>query len=658
MYIQQIVAKYIKLKFTSRETAQLILIIGVLGHPLLGYASSITGIVQTGGTLSATPLGNIPVKLYSELNHNPVLLTTTTTNEKGIFTILNSNYNTDSIFFIKADLGNAVDFVSILGSQLPNQPIVINELTSVAAAYSMAQFYKTGVIAGDNFGLNIAAGMNDNLVSPLTGQPSPVMLVSPNLDQTNSLRSIQSLANLISDCVSHPHKTHALFELTRSKTGLLPTSTTEALANLARDPGQHVRSIYRLTQQKKTFTPRLIKIPDAWTVTVKVNDSGDDTKLFGGPGNIVFDTQGYAWIDNNVVQGTPNSSNYLMVLQPDGKPAIASPIVGGGILGGGFGITIAPNNNIWVSNFGWGNLHPSETNGSISELSPLGIPISPSSTPAGYFGGVDRAQMVDADEQGNIWIASNGNDRVCVYLGGNPTTSKCYQEPTGSKPFGIQVAPDGSVWVTNTGSGFGSSKINSSIAKYTLTDNTINQSFIKTLGSGLKGLFLDSKNNAWIASGGNNKVYALSPDGSLLGTFNGGGINGPWSVTVDGEDNVWVANFGPLPGNFRKGRVSKLSGISSDQNKLGQPLSPRTGYTLPSAGQEVLLHNGDPLYGPGKPPSYSPLMRVTGLGIDKAGNIWAMNNWKPSFLKDISTNPGGDGVVIFVGLASPPKIVN
>ena len=48
-------------------------------------------------------------------------------------------------------------------------------------------------------------------------------------------------------------------------------------------------------------------------------------------------------------------------------------------------------------------------------------------------------------------------------------------------------------------------------------------------------------------------------------------------------------------------------------------------------------------------------MRLTALGIDKAGNIWAMNNWKPSFQVDNSTNPGGDGAVIFVGLASPPK---
>ena len=28
----------------------------------------------------------------------------------------------------------------------------------------MAQFYKTGVISGNSFGLQIAAGMNDNIV--------------------------------------------------------------------------------------------------------------------------------------------------------------------------------------------------------------------------------------------------------------------------------------------------------------------------------------------------------------------------------------------------------------------------------------------------------------------------------------------------------------
>jgi hypothetical protein len=87
---------------------------------------------------------------------------------------------------------------------------------------------------------------------------------------------------------------------------------------------------------------------------------------------------------------------------------------------------------------------------------------------------------------------------------------------------------------------------------------------------------------------------------------------------------------------------------------LGDPISPPTGYTVPSAGSQVLLHNGDPLYGPGAPPSFAPMMRQTKAAIDQAGNVWSLNNWKPDFDIDIASNPGGDGIVIFVGLAPPP----
>ena len=46
-------------------------------------------------------------------------------------------------------------------------------------------------------------------------------------------------------------------------------------------------------------------------------------------------------------------------------------------------------------------------------------------------------------------------------------------------------------------------------------------------------------------------------------------------------------------------------------------------------------------------------MRLTNSLIDQAGNVWALNNWKPDFNTDVTSNPGGDGVVIFVGLATP-----
>jgi hypothetical protein len=48
-------------------------------------------------------------------------------------------------------------------------------------------------------------------------------------------------------------------------------------------------------------------------------------------------------------------------------------------------------------------------------------------------------------------------------------------------------------------------------------------------------------------------------------------------------------------------------------------------------------------------------MRQTNVVIDCAGNIWAINNFKPSWDVDVLKNPGGDGIVIFVGLATPAK---
>jgi hypothetical protein len=410
-------------------------------------------------------------------------------------------------------------------------------------------------------------------------------------------------------------------------------------------------------------------MPDAWTVTVKVNDTGDDAYLFAGLGNLIFDSKGYAWITNNVTQGSAKSGHFMVVLKPNGQPSDGtngtpvSPLFGGGLLGGGYGVTIDPQGSVWVGNFGWGHRNCTtcfptpDGNGSVSEFTPSGVPLSPDS---GYQGGPVRAQAMATDAQGNIWIASYGNDRIYVFLGGDPNQSVFHQEYTGSQPFGLVLAADGTAWVTNGGGLAGQDP--RSVAKYALVNGELHQQFRHYVGEALKGLALDSQGNAWVTSQGNNSIYGIRPNGSRIGRFTGGGINGPWGIAVDGEDNLWVANFGPLQqgSNFTSGRISLLGGINAAARppgkKLGDPISPATGYTVPSAGSQVLLHNGDPLYGygVGAQPSFSPMMRLTNVLIDQAGNIWALNNWKPDYDVDVCCNPGGDGVVIFVGLAAPP----
>jgi hypothetical protein len=119
----------------------------------------------------------------------------------------------------------------------------------------------------------------------------------------------------------------------------------------------------------------------------------------------------------------------------------------------------------------------------------------------------------------------------------------------------------------------------------------------------------------------------LGPDGRpAAGTpFSGGGILGAWGIAVDGKDNIWVANF---VGES----VSQLCGANPANCppglRTGDPISPPTGYTSDA------------------------LQRLTSVVIDSSGNVWAPNNWKNI---PILENPGGDGLVVFVGLAAPVK---
>ena len=623
---------------------------------------SLSGIVQTGGTSSSQPLPNVNVTLFEATLGQPTALGHATTDAAGRFAIPYKKNTSSSIFFVKADVGEGVEFVTVLGPNLPTS-VTINELTTVATSYSMAQFLRTGVISGNSFGLQIAAGMNDNIVTSATGESSPVLLTSPNADQTNSLRSTRSLANLLAACINDPDVTTSLFILTTPPGGLPPHNTAEALANLARDPGQNVDGIYALTLLSDLYSPALVEIPDAWTVAVKVNDSGDNSILIGGPGNLAFDDRGYAWVTNNVIQGQTISSHFVLAFKPNGKPADGgngtprSPLTGGGILGTGFGVTVDPFGSVWFGNFGWGDCSgcdPSlDGNGSMSCFTLSGAPVS---QPNGYQGGPLRAQGLGTDTSGNIWISSFANDSVYVFIRGNPHQSVGFHQYDGSGPFDVAVAADGTAWVSNTG-GLPFGDHPRSVAKYALVNGVLEQQFLHFLGEGLRGLSVDSHGNAWVASQGDSMVYAIRPDDTEIGQFNGGGMDGPWDTAVDGEDNVWVANFGPLEsGPPFTGRLTKLWGVNPPPGKnVGEAISPTTGYTVPSAGSEVLLHNGDPLYGLGAQPSFIPMMRQTSVVIDQAGNIWSINNWKPDFDIDVASNPGGDGIIIFVGLAPPPR---
>ena len=142
---------------------------------------------------------------------------------------------------------------------------------------------------------------------------------------------------------------------------------------------------------------------------------------------------------------------------------------------------------------------------------------------------------------------------------GNPHQSVGFHQYDGSGPFDVAIAPDGTAWVSNTG-GLPFGDHPRSVAKYTLVNGVLEQQFLRFLGEGLRGLSIDSRGNAWVASLRVTLWFMqFVRTVQEIGHFNGGGMDSPWDTAIDGEDNVWIANFGPLEsGPPFTGRLTKL----------------------------------------------------------------------------------------------------
>jgi hypothetical protein len=316
------------------------------------------GLLQSGTGANVLPLEGVRLYLYKASDASRVIVANATTDSRGAFEMTPAVDSPAGVFYVRGDSDlQGMDLLAVLGPELP-EAIVINELTTVAGVYAANQFLSDREIEGSSLGLKIAAAMAANLVDVTTGTASTVMTLPPNADQTRGLRTLGSLANMFLSCLRGGDAGRAtLYSLGTPPGGTPPRDSLTAIQNIARNPANEAPAIYEQSQSMQLFQPVLDAAPLAWTLAVKVNNSGSDEKgkMFGGPGNLKFDKDGRAWILNNVVQGTPDATIWSIVLGYDGKPAVGddgalmSPFTGGGLLGPGFGIDIeASTGNIWI----------------------------------------------------------------------------------------------------------------------------------------------------------------------------------------------------------------------------------------------------------------------------------------------------------------------
>jgi len=641
----------------------------------LGASGQIRGQVQGAGSFPRP----FRVTLFQAMPgaSSPKSLGSTTTQRNGSFSLRYRGSIRRGVRYLvahrpggAAEAGYPVSVSSLrlataLGDRGVPGRVTVNERTTVATAFALAQFFKGGQIAGKNPGLRNAAAMTRNLASRRNGGLSPVLSRFPNGGSTTALATANSLANLVATCRRPDWRCARLLHYGAAPGSKVPApNTLRTMISIARNPWHDVRGLFRLSQQaRRVYGPALTRkerIP-AWTLALRFEGV---PKTMNGPGNIAIDARGSLWVINNYEYtrdplGNPCAGEQLLRFTPTGRGYPGSPYEGGGLNGAGFGVSFDPKGRLWVGNFGFEakNCTTKSPKNSVSLFNANGEALSPDLqrasveikgktvevTKGGFEqGGIDQPQGVVSDREGNIWIANCGNSSVTRYVDGEPeVATNIGSGVTGLEaPFDIAVNAKGTAFVTGNGSN--SVAILAPDGKPTANSPVTGHGLHRPMG-----IATDSRGYMWVANSAKvvlgfcpeafplqegaekGSVVLIKPNGEPFRKFpfRGAGMETPWGITVDGKDTVWVANF----------TGQRLSQVCGARPKLCPPGKRQIGKAISPSGRGY---------------AFNGLTRNTGVQVDPSGNVWLANNWKQ---KAIQTNPGGYQLVAYLGIAAPIK---
>lgn len=556
--------------------------------------------------------------------------------------------------------------------------ITLNERTTVAAAWAMAQFVSADGIAGAAPGLVNSAGMAANLADPRTGDEGDVLATSPNGAETSTQAIVNSLTAALASCVTAPFAHHALYPdgtcaeiigvgAAATNGGTEPVDVFRALSAIAKVPATEPHRLFALSELVPLLpgAATLDSAPVAWTIALRFNGDGES---LGGPGNFAVDHEGNIWVNNNYeYNADPHTpvcgSDLLFKFSPTGE---FQKFSGGGLSGAGFGIDIDPvTGNVWVANFGFAAPVPEcpaedqPPHDSASLFTPQGVALSPE---RGFQqGSLNWPQGMVIDQHNTVWFANCNNATLTAYPKADPNQARVIDlAGTGiNQPF--QPIDNGQALVV--------AGIVSDSVEFLNFDGTVqsNSPGARAEFDRPMGLASDAAGNVWVANSAViqlpcpeipdppqyaefeavlgsqfndagvwtgvgidpylGSVALISPDGSDVTRFHGGGLTVPWGIATDGVGNVWVANFAGK-------RLSSFCGTDAstcpDGVGTGEAISPAlTGYY------------------------FDGLARSTGVTVDQSGNVWVTNNWIEI---PYQTNPGGHEIVAYLGMAAPVTI--
>lgn len=627
------------------------------------FAAEIAGTVQ----VAKQAVAGSAVTLFAAGTGEPKQLAQSKSDDGGAFKLTYEDSPAGSVLYVVAKGGTpkagkateGLALLSVLG-HTPPEKITVNELTTVASAFTAAQFIDGEAISGKPLGLKIAAGNAPNLVNPVTGDWGAVLLDPINSTQTATLATLDTLASLISAYATGADDDWRgrFLQAATPPIGTAPKNTLEAMAGIARAPWAAPKEIFALfneaypqpkdgSRRNAPFVPYLAWCPPDFALSLCFAGGG----MFAN-GRFMFDAEGNLWSGQNWMPGSQSGVIHsigggVLKMAPNGvalSPAITG-FTGMGIDGVGWG-TAVTKDRVWISSF----------NGKILVMDFDGKPVASESDfpfKENYLG----LMGIGVSATGDVWIADGSNNQLLHFPGGDIKQGRIVKVAGLKSPFDIVIDDDNRVWVSNSQS--------KTVVRFPADDPTKVDTF--EAGLVVRALALDSKSNVWVVSNCSldfkmppvpegasimkqfeimgaamlssptptGVIHMIRPDGTQpvpAGFTGGGAVNVPWGVNIDGNDDVWIGNLSP-----RARSVVLMAGADPKRHPAGT-----------KTGDVIHEFKG------------GSIQMLTDVSIDPAGNVWAANNWNapegavgnpPPY--PVSTWGGGSGLTVIYGVAAP-----
>jgi streptogramin lyase len=514
--------------------------------------------------------------------------TPTTTQVYLVATGGNSGAGTNTAIAEMAPLGSCANLLANGATTF----VQINELTTVAAAYTLAPFMSDYTHVGSAssgytlLGLNNAVANFNNLVNLSSGTVGGANL--PN-GATLPTSELDTLANIIAACINSSSQGNASTTCTTLFGATGGSNTISAALAFATNPGSSaLTALYSLPNGQAPFAPSLSAAPNDWTLAIKYNGSS----TFKTPTGIAIDAAGNAWITS--ASGYGNGSGEVQELTAAGL--LFSNYTNFGLVQPK-GIAIDTSGNVWIAD---------AAQNVVVEYS--------GTTPTTYSaGGLNGPVSIALDSAGNAWIANlTGNSVTELSSTGSALQSGLTGSGSISIPDGIALDSAGNVYVANNGGG-NVVKLNHAGAVATgspLTDVAL---------QGTTSVAIDANADVW-ATGSTTGTAVAGAVSLFLGVtpasyspLANGGLSLPVASATSGT-TLWVAN------GQSAGSISEIS------SSVSTPLSPAGGFYG--------------CLGSGTTCSTSTLSSPGGIAVDPSGDVWV-------------TGSGDNTVSEFFGLATP-----